>query len=143
MPGVNLDKLRQKAQDIRACCHDLNSCAQVGVQQFLNSRKEIAAAKYFFVVGCEAAFDICNHLVARLAARAPATYAECFDILAREKALSPELAERLKQMAKFRNLLVHRYAQVDDSRVFNTIKQFTRDMEEYLRQLSIFLKVEI
>jgi len=64
----------------------------------------------------EAAIDLCNHIVARQGGRAPQDYADCFAVLADLKVIKPDLAKRLKQMAHFRNLLVHLYWRVDNQR---------------------------
>ena len=101
------------------------------------------AAKYRLLVAIEAAISICTHLAARLAQSTPDSYAQCFEILASANILSPELAERLGQMARFRNLLVHLYREVDDSRVWEILQHDVGDLETYLSEVSRALKEEL
>ena len=46
--------------------------------------------------------------------------------------VSEELADRLAQMARFRNLLVHLYGKVDDLRVFRIIRDDIGDLKDYI-----------
>ncbi len=90
------------------------------------------AAKYRLVVAVEAAVSICTHLATRLAQRSPESYADCFSVLATTGIISTALAERLSQMARFRNLLVHLYWQVDDAKVWEVLRHDLGDLETYL-----------
>jgi len=52
------------------------------------------------------------------------------------------LAERLAEMATFRDLLVHRYAEVDNVRVYQILRQRLVDVEEFLSEISKTLAEE-
>ena len=92
----------------------------------------VDAAKYRLLVAIEAAASMCTHLAARQFGEAPSSYAQCFQVLASSGIISPELAERLAAMARFRNLLVHVYAEVDDSQVWEVLRSNLGDLENYL-----------
>jgi uncharacterized protein YutE (UPF0331/DUF86 family) len=47
--------------------------------------------------------------------------------------LEGELVERLKRMARFRNLLVHLYWKVDDKKIHQILKEDIRDIRDYLK----------
>ena len=61
----------------------------------------------------------------------PESYAEVFLILGEEGLLDESLIERLSDMARFRNFLVHRYGEVDNKRVLEFIKENLRDIYEF------------
>lgn len=46
-------------------------------------------------------------------------------------------------MAKFRNLLVHLYARVDDARVYHVIREDLGDFDRYLASLGRYLRAEL
>jgi uncharacterized protein YutE (UPF0331/DUF86 family) len=54
-----------------------------------------------------------------------------------------ELRTRLMRMARFRNLLVHLYARVDDGEVHRVIRDDLADLERYLASVGRYLKAEI
>ena len=98
------------------------------------------SAKYLFVKVTEAAIDICNHIARMRGGRAPKDYADCVAILEELDVISSDLAKRLKRMARFRNLIVHLYWQVDDAKVYEIIQRDLADLEEYLRPIAICLQ---
>jgi uncharacterized protein YutE (UPF0331/DUF86 family) len=77
--------------------------------------------------------------VARQGRRAPQDYADCFTILADLGVITPDLATGLKQMARFRNLVVHLYWKVDNRRVCKIIQNDLGDLDNFRQQLSSWL----
>jgi len=63
----------------------------------------------------EQMIDVCKHLVAGLDLPEPETYAGCFDILAKADVVPERNLAVFKSMARFRNLLIHGYDDVDDA----------------------------
>ena len=132
---VNVDLLRHRAKEIRNAASILNRIGQLSKEQFLADQMVVDAAKYRLVVAIEGAISICTHLAARLANKTPDSYAHCFEILATAGILSMDLAQRLGNMARFRNLLIHGYADVDDGRVWEYLKDDLDDLDTYLSQV--------
>ncbi|MEW6280479.1 MAG: DUF86 domain-containing protein [Candidatus Eremiobacterota bacterium] len=63
-----------------------------------------------------------HHLIAECGFDAPEQNVESVATLAREGVVRNELAERLPRMVRFRNLLVHRYWQVDPEIVWESCR---------------------
>ena len=130
--NINLDIIRQRSVEIRQAISLLERHANLPREEFLADQTIIDASKYHLLIAIEAAISICTHLSARLAQRSPETYAQCFEILASTGVITEELAERLGRMARFRNLLVHVYGEVDNNRVLEVIQSNLRDLDTYL-----------
>lgn len=77
----------------------------------------IAAMKYRFIVAAEALIDAGQHVISSERWRPPASFAEVFARLVEHGVIDVALGERLQDLARFRNLLVHQYGVVDDARV--------------------------
>ena len=90
--------------------------------------------KYLFVLAAEVAIDIGQHVIATEGLRAPDTFAGVFDELGRGGWISEEVAGSLGAMARFRNLLVHGYADVDDGRVVEVLHGSSLDELAAFRQ---------
>lgn len=129
---INADLLRQRAKEIRDALEVLARYGTLPSDEFLARAETVDTAKYRLVVAIEAAISICNHLAARLAQRTPESYADCFSVLTTTGVISQELAARLGQMARFRNLLVHLYWEVSDVRVWEVLRHNLGDLEAYL-----------
>lgn len=136
---LNLDLINKRVADIKKALQTLARYAALPEDDFLTNETILAATKYQLLVAIEADQAICNHLAARVAKTPPTSYADCFLLLARTGIITKELASKLAAMAKFRNLLVHQYADIDDKQVYAIINQEIRDLEEYVAQIADFV----
>ena len=102
----------------------------------LESEVKLGNVKYQFIVAIESCIDICTHIAARSYARAPESYAGCFDLLLERKILEKELAGKMSDLARFRNILVHRYWEVDNRKVVEKLKNNLSSIEDFLRRVS-------
>jgi uncharacterized protein YutE (UPF0331/DUF86 family) len=78
--------------------------------------------KYRFVTAIEAVIDAAHHVAATEGFQTPATNAEAVLELARHQVLPEELAEQVARAVGFRNLLLHRYADVVDAKVVEQLE---------------------
>jgi uncharacterized protein YutE (UPF0331/DUF86 family) len=140
---VNLDRVRVLAGHLRDAVRRLGDFGRMSREEFVNDWRMTASAKYLLIVATEAALDICNHLAARRGGRSPQDYPDCMRVLAEIGAIDPALRDRLVRMARFRNLLVHLYATVDDSEVHRVIREDLGDLEDYLASLGRYLKTNL
>jgi uncharacterized protein YutE (UPF0331/DUF86 family) len=139
MKDVDVLRIRDLLGNIAEAQTRLRELGQLPEAEFLADYRNTESAKYLLIVAAEAAIDICNHMVARQGGRAPEDYADCFAVLADLKIITPDLAKHLRQMARFRNLLVHLYWKVDNQRVFQTIQQALGDLDIFRQQVSAWV----
>ncbi|WP_297523249.1 DUF86 domain-containing protein [Thermococcus sp.] len=114
---IDRELVEGKLADIKGALEELRGITEKGVEAFLSENYLRYAAKYLLITAIEGAFSVCNHIAVRKG-RIPKSYSECFKQLADLGVIEKELGERLSEMTKFRNLLVHQYWRVDDERVF-------------------------
>lgn len=133
MPEYNVDRIRQIMGEINAALRKLAGYAEISEGEFLSNPEKVDSAKYNLIVAIEGAMDICNSIVARAGGRAPKDHADCFEVLGELDFLEDELVERLKRMARFRNLLVHLYWKVDDKKIHQILKEDICDIRDYLK----------
>lgn len=143
MSEVNLDRLRELAGYLRDAVRQLRELGQPPRETFVTDPRATNSAKYLLIVAAEAALDMCNHLAARRGARSPEDYADCMAIMAELGIIDHDLATRLMRMSRFRNLLVHLYARVNDGEVHRVIREDLGDLERYLTSVGRYLKAEI
>jgi len=136
VPEFNVDRIRQLLGEINSSLHKLDGYAKLSETSFLSNADKVDSAKYNLIVAIEGAIDVCNHIVARAGGRAPHDHSDCFEVLRELKMLSDDFVDRLKSMAKFRNLLVHLYWEVDDRKVFQIIKTDIQDIKEYMKEVN-------
>lgn len=139
---LNISLVKRRVEEIKKAVNGLRSLASVGKDGFISDPNTCDAAKYRLILAIESAVSICNHIAARIGKKVPESYADCFLVLGDIGVISKGLSERLARMAKFRNLLVHLYWQVDDEKIFDIIQNDLQDLEEYIRELKAFLERE-
>ena len=135
MKQVDLLRIRDLLGNIADAQRRLRELGRLPEAEFLADFRNTESAKYLLIVATEAAIDVCNHIVARQGGRAPQDYADCFSILADMEVIEPNLTARLRQMARFRNLVVHLYWKVDDRRVYEIIAKNLDDLDTFRQQV--------
>ena len=110
---LNPDVVRTRCAEIEDSVQRLKVLAALPLADFLADRDAQDIASYRLLVAIEAALALCYHVSSRRLRATPADYADCFALLGKAGILAPDLTERLKRMAKFRNPLVHVYWKVD------------------------------
>jgi uncharacterized protein YutE (UPF0331/DUF86 family) len=114
----------------------LHRLSELDPKHLLADGDRVAAVKYRFIVAVEAAIDSCRHIVASEGLRAPTDFADAFAALGEGGFLPADLVPALQDMARFRNLLVHGYARVDDARVVEVLRTRLGDLEAFRRSVA-------
>ena len=118
----------------------LEEIKNLSPDQFVESYRDIQAAKYSLLEIMEACVNIANYIISVKGFRRAEEYSEMFKVLKEEGVIAKELATKLEDMARFRNLLVHRYGEVDNRRVLEIITHNLKDIEEFEREIEKFIK---
>lgn len=141
--GINLELVKARASDIRGCLVKIRAYAALPDDAFLADERNDYAVQHLLLIAIEATAALCNHLVAHTTRAAPATYAECFDGLVSIGMIDASLHGRLVGMVRFRNLLVHRYWDIDPLRVLNYARHDLADFEDFLSAIGAWLEAEL
>jgi uncharacterized protein YutE (UPF0331/DUF86 family) len=140
---VNIELVKERAREVRQCVTTIRRYTDQPDDVLLSDERNLYTVQFQLLIAIEAIAAVCNHLLARTAHSAPASYAECAEGLRDAGVINDELADRLKGMFRFRNLLVHRYWQVDQSRVLAYARHDIADFESYLSAVGRWLEREL
>ena len=95
-----------------------------------------------FQLAIQAAIDIGSFILATKSSPPPRSYKEIFQQLGTLSIIPHKFADKLAQMAGFRNILVHLYMEVDDEKVYQFLQedlpifdQFTQYIGQYLAEI--------
>jgi uncharacterized protein YutE (UPF0331/DUF86 family)/predicted nucleotidyltransferase len=139
-PTVDKDRLIAFLRFISDDLQALREKAQVPKGVYTSSRDIQAIVERRLQTATESALNIGNHLIARLGLRAPQDYADVFRILGEARVLPWELAEEMMDMARFRNLLVHVYWEIDQARVYDGLPARLATLEAFAQTIARWLK---
>jgi len=88
----------------------------------------------------EICIDISNLLFKELKLGLPEEEENVFEILAKNKVISKSMSNKLKRMKRFRNILIHRYGQIDDRLVYENINKNKKDFIAFKKEILEFVK---
>jgi uncharacterized protein YutE (UPF0331/DUF86 family) len=134
--GIDKDRIVSLIGEIEKSLTILNEYSSIQKKELVTDLKALGSIKYYLIVAIEACIDIANHIIAKERYGVPKTYSDCFSILRERKIISKQLTNKLTNMAKFRNLLVHLYWNVNDERIYEILQTELEDFEEFIRQIS-------
>lgn len=98
------------------------------------------AVKHTLQQAIEACLDIANHIILAEGFGRPENYADYFPRLARHDILPTSLASELSEMAKFRNVLVHLYAEVDTDTVRDVLNNDLGDNSAFAEVIYAYIE---
>jgi len=136
---IDRDKVLAQLRLLDVDLRRLREKASLAEENYLADLDAQDAALRRFQTAVEACSNIGNHLIARLRLRIAEDYAGVFTVLGEEGILTRELAARMVELARFRNLIVHMYWRVDHVRVFREMAQRIRALEEFQDRVRTFL----
>jgi uncharacterized protein YutE (UPF0331/DUF86 family) len=128
---VSFEKVVHKFQQLDEYLKILEKISKTPKETFLIDKILIGSAKYYLQVSIGCCLDVANHIIASEKLRAPRDYPDSFLVIQEEGLISSELGDKLRQMAKFRNRLVHLYGEIDNKNVYEYIKGNLKDIEEF------------
>ena len=105
------DLIEKKLAFIETCVYQLRDLARPELIE--NDIREERFTAHTLQIAIQASLDTASHIVSDRRLGEPETNRELFDLLSKNQWLSPELAETLRKMAGFRNIVVHGYHHMD------------------------------
>jgi uncharacterized protein YutE (UPF0331/DUF86 family) len=136
---IDADVVRRRCGEIEQALDRLTRIRASGRDAFLADADAKDIACYRLLLAIEAALALCYHVSARRLKRVPEDYAGCFAGLSQAGIIAGDLSTRLQQMARFRNLLVHVYWDVDYGRVFDVLESDLDDLRAFSRAVASLL----
>jgi len=117
---VNREYVKRLAEDIERSVDAVVRLVEKPFDEL--SEAEKLAIRYYLIVVAEALAAMALHLARRVFGERPETPIHAFRILRDRGLLSDEELRDVTSLLRLRNLLVHRYWAVDDSRIYKLVK---------------------
>ena len=108
--------------------------------KYLSNRKDKNALYKEAEVAIQIVIDICSVINSDTSRTTPSDEDSIIISLEKEKIISSKLSEKLRTMKGFRNILVHRYGDINDDVAYNDIKNGLKDFEEFINTIDAFLE---
>ena len=138
--SIDAEVVTRRLRIVKDSLSDLESIGAVTTDRYQNEPITRAAIERLLQVIVDVAIDINAHVSTARLLKAPTTGRESFSAMAEIGALTSELAERLAPSASMRNILVHRYADIDPAVVVAAVPKAITEFAEYVRAVSEYLR---
>lgn len=84
--------------------------------------------------------DICSILNSDLNLGMPENEDVLLEHIENKKIFSKDVMSKIKEMKGFRNILVHKYGDIDDKKAFEDISEGLKDFEQIIKEIEKFLE---
>lgn len=123
---VDRDLVLKKLAFIETCVRELRTLARLDL--IAQDVREERFVVHTLQLAVQAALDAASHIVSDQRLGEPETNRQLFDLLQRAGWLSASLTESLRDMAGFRNVVVHGYETVDLGIVRDVVQNRLQDL---------------
>lgn len=132
---VDRERVLAKLDELDGYLRELRQIAPPSFEVYQGSLEKRRACERLLQIAVEAVIDICALLVRGLQLGLPAEEDDLFDKLADASMISKGMAQTLRRMRRFRNILVHEYGRIDDQLVFEILTNRLGDFEAFKREI--------
>lgn len=119
---------------------EIKDITNEGYSNLISNYRNELASKQALLESIEACIDISTHIITVQGMRRPVDYKDIFLILGENDILDKNLSRKMQEMAKFRNVLVHRYINIENERLFKLMESETDDFREFIRQILSYME---
>jgi len=136
--SVNMELLETRFREINDAVQSLEELLIRGFHRL--SVHEKFSMRYLIIQAVEASSSICLHILYEVYNERAEGFPQCFDRLGQKGIIPSHLASNLASSARLRNLLVHRYWEIDDEKVFKSLEENLGDFEKFITHIRRFME---
>lgn len=118
---------------------DLQGLQRVSFQEYEENKLIRRMVERTLHLAVEACLDIGRYIIAQEGFRTPEDNKGVFEVLHEEGIVSAELLPAMIEMGRFRNVIVHDYARIDNAAVFGILKKHLGDFDLFAKGIARYL----
>ncbi len=136
---IDENRILTKIDEFEQYVNELEKIKPSDFEEYKNSIEKKRACERLLQIAIESVIDVCNILVSSLKLGVPDDEDALFDKLNKEKIISNKMRKVLSEMKGFRNVLVHKYGEVNDELVFENLDKLS-DFTDFKEEVISFLE---
>ena len=137
---LDRDRIAKDIADIAMARGELERLVAVDQATFFSDSRNVFSVRYLLIQAVEALTDLCQHMLTRTRGIPCDGYIDCIVKAGEHGIISVALAERLRRLAALRNILVHRYWNIDDARVYVETKVNLSDLTTFIDAIEALVR---
>ena len=139
MKCVDKDYIENMLKDIIEALDELKFLTSLDIDEFIKNRSARFSMRYSIVVIVEGSADIGIYVLERCFNEEAKGYRDIFMRLSEKGVIDSETAMKMASLSSLRNMIVHRYWNVDDIRIYSEAKKNgIRAIEKFIEEVKEF-----
>jgi len=139
---VDPDVLETKILKLRGYLRILKGLKKYSLAQYTGNPLIKGSVERYLQLSIECLLDMGNHIISDLGLRKAEDYQDVFIILCEARVIPKAFAIKIAPMAGFRNILVHDYMKLADSKVYHILQKNLTDFEKFVKYIARYLEKE-
>lgn len=120
---VDRDTVEKRLLKLEQYLRKLKELSKVNLDDYMKNEAIQDRTERNLQLAAQICIDMAGHVIADRGYRAPYSYGDVFAVLQEEGLLPKELADTMRQIAGFRNILVHDYLEINPRIVYESLKR--------------------
>ena len=138
---VNKNVINNKLKELNKNLKQLHNYQGINTKQLHNNMGKLWAIERGLQLSIQIILDIGNHILADKGITVE-NYADIFQELINQEIIPEQYGKKIKDMAGFRNILVHEYAEVDLNVIIEVLENSLDDFEKFAFYINRYLENE-
>lgn len=128
---VDTELISRKLSRLASYVNELKSATDITWEKYQTDLRTKAFVERYLHLAIEEVIDIANHIVSFEQWREPAGYRDLLLILSEKGVIPKNQLSTFQNMASFRNMLVHRYENIEEELVYGIFSKHLDDFETF------------
>jgi len=137
---LDRNRIAKDIADMAMARREIERLVAVDQATFFSDSRNVFSVRYLLIQAVEAMTDLCQHMLARTRGIPCDGYIDCIVKAGDHGIISVALAERLRRLAALRNILVHRYWNIDDARVYVETQANVSDLTTFIDEIEVLIR---
>ncbi len=133
---MDRERILTKLDELNNYLKEINEDYPENYKRYLKNKRKYERLLHLSI---EVVIDVCSLILKEKGSGVPSDTGKIFDELIKEDVFEEKFGETLKEMKAFRNILVHRYGEVDDRKTYNQLNNLD-DFKEFKKHVLNYLK---
>jgi uncharacterized protein YutE (UPF0331/DUF86 family) len=136
---VDILLIQRKLTELEGYLKQIKEYQDISISDYRRQWKVQRIVERTLHLMIEACIDIANHVVSDKGLRPPVSYADTFLVLEEAGIINKALSSRLQKMARFRNIIVHRYEEIEPEIIISILRKNLKDFDLFKKSILQFL----
>jgi len=140
---IDKNLVKEKIKNIQIYLSEIENIIVLGFGEIVSNIEKLRTLERNFQLIVDEMLDINIHFIRELNLKSPDDFQSTFVILAENKIIPLDFAQKIAPAVGLRNLIVHRYETLDKELFIKTFRKNYPDFERYVKLINQRLKSQI